>query len=815
MNKLLKKTITLFLIFVICLSCFYACQNKSVGKLAPEIWSAPTTQKVLRSGYDDKYVKGKAEVNIFTAKEEYEYAQLILTANDQDVTFDFTVNDLENESGDVYEKENITLYVQKYIRISVNYDGNGEPTGEYPDALLPFETSKDYGENVINANERQGIYVLFYVDDVPSGKYTGSLDVILNGATTIVPVTLDVSDIVVGNTVSSRSHFSNAWSFEHGELDATQEMFTKYNKALLDYRLSPGALVLGNGHTDAEIKEYADLAYEFASNPKCTTVSLPYRNITKDGYPTFDEELMSKYIRAVAEKSIEKKYNIFEEMVVFFGQIIDEFDRFGSVDHAAYVMDRFGEFLNEQAQKVWELPCDDSTFLEELSQSISNIPHVSTSPYIESLGDKHVTWCPLVSEYNLKSHRDNYIYQSERWWYTCITPRTPFPTYHIEDSLLSARLLSWMQAQYNVVGNLFWAADIYGAYDGSQYMPIDDYYQYATRYPAVNGDGFLFYPGKQYGIDGPVPSIRLFAIRDGLEEYEILMSMKNEYENLSQKADTTISGNSIMEMLTGSLFSGTIVIGTDELLFNARKNLFALAEMAQLGVAFQEFSDDGHGRMIFKVFVENGTTLKINDELVTGGIKTSGGKIYEYIATLGVGGNKVVFSAEKNGKINEYSYALMSDCNIYTAEDLVADIQNEEAEVSAQIVDVPSEWGMGAQAIKIDMESTILTSQNFRLNSELFRKADSTVGKMYINIYNPSDNALQFSIYVKKEKVMLYSELVTYTLQPGLNAVPVDQIGSNNFVTSGKIEYGVFYFGEGNNQPSRTVYLQDIVVYYK
>jgi hypothetical protein len=35
-----------------------------------------------------------------------------------------------------------------------------------------------------------------------------------------------------------------------------------------------------------------------------------------------------------------------------------------------------------------------------------------------------------------------------------------------------------------------------------------------------NGGGFLFYPGTPCGIDGPVASIRVKNLRDGMEDYE-------------------------------------------------------------------------------------------------------------------------------------------------------------------------------------------------------------------------------------------------------------------------------------------------------
>jgi hypothetical protein len=43
---------------------------------------------------------------------------------------------------------------------------------------------------------------------------------------------------------------------------------------------------------------------------------------------------------------------------------------------------------------------------------------------------------------------------------------------------------------------------------------------YWVRYP--DGDGFLTYPGKPVGVDGPASTIRLEQIRQGLEDYEAL-----------------------------------------------------------------------------------------------------------------------------------------------------------------------------------------------------------------------------------------------------------------------------------------------------
>jgi hypothetical protein len=43
---------------------------------------------------------------------------------------------------------------------------------------------------------------------------------------------------------------------------------------------------------------------------------------------------------------------------------------------------------------------------------------------------------------------------------------------------------------------------------------------YYVRYP--NGDGYLAYPGEAVGLQGPISSVRLEQVREGLEDYELL-----------------------------------------------------------------------------------------------------------------------------------------------------------------------------------------------------------------------------------------------------------------------------------------------------
>jgi len=75
------------------------------------------------------------------------------------------------------------------------------------------------------------------------------------------------------------------------------------------------------------------------------------------------------------------------------------------------------------------------------------------------------------------------------------------------------RVPTWINYQYNINGLLYWSTVT---------TVIDPWgnpaFSHSGRH--FNGGGFLFYPGVPCGIDGPVSSMRLKNLRDGMEDYE-------------------------------------------------------------------------------------------------------------------------------------------------------------------------------------------------------------------------------------------------------------------------------------------------------
>jgi hypothetical protein len=108
---------------------------------------------------------------------------------------------------------------------------------------------------------------------------------------------------------------------------------------------------------------------------------------------------------------------------------------------------------------------------------------------------------------------------SHAWWYPLVGTVWPLPSVFIDDSLLGTRLIAWMQHDFGIEGLLYWSTTIFKKWNGTQYIDRDTWAD-PTGYPKTNGDGFLLYPGRQVGIDGPVCTIRMEALRGGVEDGE-------------------------------------------------------------------------------------------------------------------------------------------------------------------------------------------------------------------------------------------------------------------------------------------------------
>jgi hypothetical protein len=103
------------------------------------------------------------------------------------------------------------------------------------------------------------------------------------------------------------------------------------------------------------------------------------------------------------------------------------------------------------------------------------------------------------------------------WWYVCWEPGEPYCNLFVDMEGIMHRLLFWQQKFYNVDGFLYWGVNYWRGTDD----PWKDMRTVKDLSMDVFGDGSLIYNGNKAGIDGPAGSIRLEAIRDGIEDFDM------------------------------------------------------------------------------------------------------------------------------------------------------------------------------------------------------------------------------------------------------------------------------------------------------
>jgi len=167
-----------------------------------------------------------------------------------------------------------------------------------------------------------------------------------------------------------------------------------------------------------------------------------------------------------------------------------------------------------------------------------SLPHEELLGYID-------VYDPLIGGHSefYSLHEDNVdlISQSQKrgeefYWYIACSPSYPYPNVQVEYPLIAARVLFWMTWKYGVTGFEYYCYNIW-----EQNYSLEP----AKRYPNVkwiadgwsrgwptNGDGMLFYPG-------PITSLRFEAIRDGIEDWESHLVLRDCVEAIKNRKDAS------------------------------------------------------------------------------------------------------------------------------------------------------------------------------------------------------------------------------------------------------------------------------------
>jgi hypothetical protein len=129
------------------------------------------------------------------------------------------------------------------------------------------------------------------------------------------------------------------------------------------------------------------------------------------------------------------------------------------------------------------------------------------------------TWVPLTALLDSAAARAAQARGRQVWWYVCSVPNHPYANLMLEYPCGDARLLGWQAWRAGVQGFLYYALNRWPRPERPMVAVADGRTDWdPASFGPAHGDGCLLYAG----VDGPVSTLRLENLRDGLEDLELL-----------------------------------------------------------------------------------------------------------------------------------------------------------------------------------------------------------------------------------------------------------------------------------------------------
>ena len=562
MKNRIYQTVILFLIF----SSF---KYSSAGEKI-----ALTALNSMERISQNQKIYGAATVKIQSARNEVESFQVVVSAPKENINvIKVEISDLIGPEGSKIEKENIKLFREEYVRVRMSSPRAELPPGLYPDPLVPFvnpvtgkliepltQSRERWGESVktvghdmyaipfdVFKGQNQAIWADVYVpENVPPGMYSGQFRVFAKGGISEkIPIAVTVWDFTLPDGPTHRNHFGSFgnvaryFSIERNS-DRFKQIEMRYCQAMSEHRINPPIpyYLLPQTNDDGSLEiipERHKALKEFISSLHVTDFEIPRVSFARLPGSTLrpDYKTISAANRKKAQRYYKEYYKYLKDNGWERGAYVYMLDEPNLRENYEQVL-ILGQLVHEAVPQLKCLVVE-QTYLQDPSW-----------PDIDPAVD---IWCPLWSFIDRKTINEKLAHGDEVWSYTALVQRSPGyhpqyqtvkdfdpPYWHIDRPLIVYRVPTWINYQYDITGLLYWSTVT---------TVIEPWSNPAFAHPRhYNGGGFLFYPGLPCGIDGPVISMRMKNLRDGMEDYEYFVILERLADKKAvKKIVDTISPN--------------------------------------------------------------------------------------------------------------------------------------------------------------------------------------------------------------------------------------------------------------------------------
>ena len=440
------------------------------------------------------------EVSLSLARNEREGFQLALsTADDAALkNVEVSFSPLVNERGETLPADQIEQHLVGYVYVdSPSGHPDAPATGNWcPEVLLPPRAFD------VPGGRTQSVWINFHaLESTRPGIYRGKVTVRPAGlAASEMPLAVRVRNFTLPRTPRMKTAFAMMDGYTRAAYGTiTPELRRRCLDLMLSHRLNPDDISRVDPPAIADVlyaSERGLNTFNIANvvpKPKDNPLWVCLAPLNSYG-PKFNEEFAARVDDCVKEL---RKHGL-SKMAYFYG-------------------------FDERGTEYDELIKGICKFLKERYPEIRTF---TTAGYMYEKRHKtppdyqdYMDWyCPLTPRYDRALSAKLRAQGKQVWWYVCCGPSCPYANFASMDyPTIEARLLSWMTFGQEADGLLYWHVNLWHP---NRILDIKDpYLDWKSPYIAgTTGDGCLTYPTP----DGPVSSIRLENIRDGIEDYDYL-----------------------------------------------------------------------------------------------------------------------------------------------------------------------------------------------------------------------------------------------------------------------------------------------------
>lgn len=446
------------------------------------------TEKVYCDGTIDR----NRSYTMYAAKNEYEFCQFAFRSKRAMGNTYFEITDFRNESGDI-------VPVEIYREYPVETSG-GVINTKYYDALIPSEKLTRFSVKS-EYNYVYAINVKTTADTVPGdykatvriGNYDNRNDKYDNETATLKlhVWNFTLADAPSMDTAMGLEHYDIA--LKHGVAQGSaesEELYKTYYDFLLDRRISA---------YDLPFDILDSRADAYMSDPRVKSFRIPYGS---------DEQITAYYNKLSQNPEWLKKSYFYP---------IDEPSTVESIEQYKAICERLSR-LFPGYHMVTPFYVESINGIEQNQLEIQN--------------GKSDIICPKSDLFSKKAFVDGVNKRvsngDKAWWYVCCDPRpdSAYCNLFVQQTGLKHRILFWQQKQLDITGLLYWDVNYWRDAQFSDGSPANSVWESSWTTPWTGndtfGDGSLLYNGNYAGINGPVSSLRLECVVNGIEDYEYL-----------------------------------------------------------------------------------------------------------------------------------------------------------------------------------------------------------------------------------------------------------------------------------------------------